>query len=154
VWRTVQITKKFPEVRFNGDFSHYYCGLELVYGDWNTKLAFMEPIFERVGFIHARVASPGCIQVGINATFPSSYVDHFKELWTRTMLGFLRNALPGDVLIFAPELLASTHFYARLVPNASGQFVEESDRYSQALIYKDLARACFAEAQRRLAASI
>ena len=39
VWRTVQITKKFPEVRFNGDFSHYYCGLELVYGDWNEKLA-------------------------------------------------------------------------------------------------------------------
>ena len=154
VWRTVQITKKFPEVRFNGDFSHYYCGLELVYGDWNTKLAFMEPIFERVGFIHARVASPGCIQVGINATFSSSYVDHFKELWTRAMLGFLRNALPGDVLIFAPELLASTHFYARLFSNASGQFVEESDRYSQALIYKDLARACFAEAQRRLAASI
>jgi hypothetical protein len=114
----------------------------------------MEPIFERVGFIHARVASPGCIQVGINASVPSSYVDHFKELWTRAMLGFLRNALPGDVLIFAPELLASTHYYSRLFPNASGQFVEESDRYSQALIYKDLARACFAEAQRRLSASI
>ena len=33
IWRTVQITRRFPEVRFNGDFSHYYCGLELVYGD-------------------------------------------------------------------------------------------------------------------------
>ena len=162
VWRTVQITKKFPEVRFNGDFSHYYCGLELVYGDWGTKLAFMGPIFERVGFIHARVASPGCIQVAIKTTAGSgvaspdgtpSYVEHFKELWTRAMLGFLRNALPGDVFIFAPELLASTHFYARLFPNGSGQLIEESDRYSQALIYKDLARACFAEAQRRLAAS-
>ena len=153
VCRTVQIARKFPEVRFNGDFSHYYCGLELVYGDWHTKLAFMEPIFERVGFMHARIASPGCIQVPIDPAVPSSYLEHFKELWTHAMLGFLRNAGPGDVLIFAPELLASTHFYARLVLNASGQFVEESDRYSQALIYKDLARACFAEAQRRLAAS-
>ncbi len=153
VWRTVQITKNFPEVRFNGDFSHYYCGLELVYGDWNAKLSFMEPIFERVGFMHARIASPGCIQVAMDANAPASYVEHFKELWTRAMLGFLRRALPGDVLIFAPELLASTHFYARLLPGASGQLVEESDRYSQALIYKDLAHACFAEAKQRLAAS-
>ena len=153
LWRTVQITKKFPEVRFNGDFSHYYCGLELVYGDWDAKLAFMEPILERVGFMHARIASPGCIQVAIDLAVPSAYLEHFKELWTRAMLGFLRKALPGDVLIFAPELLASTHFYARLFRNDSGQLVEESDRYAQALIYKDLARACFAEAQRRLAAS-
>src|SRR5271165_5762099 len=56
VWRTVQITRKFPEVRFNGDFSHYYCGLELVYGDWAEKLDFMEPIFARVASCMA--ASP------------------------------------------------------------------------------------------------
>lgn len=153
VWRTVQITEKFPEVRFNGDFSHYYCGQELVYGDWNTKLAFMEPIFNRVGFIHARIASPGCIQVSIDPAVDSSYLLHFKELWTRAMLGFLRNALPGDVLIFAPELLSSTHYYARLVLTASGEFAEESDRYAQALIYKDLAHTCFVEAQQRLAAT-
>jgi hypothetical protein len=57
-WRTVQITKGFPEVRFNRNFSHYYCGQELAYGDWSSKLAFMEPIFERVGFIHGRIACP------------------------------------------------------------------------------------------------
>lgn len=161
LWRTVQITRKFPDVRFNGDFSHYYCGQELVYGDWNTKLAFMEPIFSRVGFMHGRIASPGCMQVPIDTDLASrppqahgviDYLDHFKELWTRAMLGFLRNSLRGDVLIFAPELLAGTHYYARLFPDASGQFVEESDRYAQALLYKDLACACFAEAQRRLVA--
>jgi hypothetical protein len=62
------------------------------------------------------------------------------------MLGFLSKANSGDVLIFAPELLSGTHYYARLFPDASGQMVEESDRYEQALLYKDLARACFAEA--------
>lgn len=30
IWRTVQITKRFPEVWFNGDFSHYHCGQEMV----------------------------------------------------------------------------------------------------------------------------
>jgi hypothetical protein len=158
LWRTVQITKRFPEVRFNGDFSHYYCGQELVYGDWAEKLAFMEPIFARVGFMHGRIASSGCMQVPIDSDISSrplqahgviNYLNHFKELWTLAMLGFLRSAVQGDVLIFAPELLAGTYYYARMFPNASGQFAEESDRYAQALLYKDLARSCFADAQRR-----
>jgi hypothetical protein len=157
LWRTVQITRKFPEIRLNGDFSHYYCGQELAYGDWASKLGFMEPIFERIGFIHGRIASSGCMQVPIGRDPDSrppqahgviNYLDHFKELWTRAMLGFLRTAHPGDVLVFAPELLSGAHYYARKFPDASGQFVEESDRYVQALLYKDLAHACFAEAER------
>jgi hypothetical protein len=155
IWRTVQITRRFPEVRFNGDFSHYYCGQELVYGNWDEKLAFMAPIFERIGFVHGRIASPGCMQVPIGRDINSrpqqahgniDYLVHFKDLWTRAMLGFLRNAVAGDVLIFAPELLPGTHYYARFFPNASGRMVEESDRYAQALLYKDLAHLCFARA--------
>ncbi len=156
VWRTVQIASKFPEVRFNGDFSHYYCGQELVYGDWAQKLRFMEPIFDRVGFMHGRISSPGCIQVPIASDLTArpfqahglvNYLDHFKELWTRAMAGFLRTAVPGDVLIFAPELLSGTHYYARLFPGPDGRLAEESDRYAQALLLKDLARSCFAAAE-------
>jgi hypothetical protein len=163
VWRTVQIAKKFPEVRFNGDFSHYYCGQELVYGDWDSKLTFMQPIFDRVGFIHGRIASPGCMQVSIDADLESrpqqahgvvNYLSHFKEMWTRAMYGFLGTAGSGDVLVFAPELLSGTHYYARAFPNASGQVVEESDRYFQALLYKDLARTCFAEARQLVRRSV
>jgi hypothetical protein len=157
IWRTAEITRKFPEIRFNGDFSHYYCGQELVYGDWEAKLAFMQPIFDRVGFMHGRIASPGSMQVPIgkgSTSRPSqahgqaNYLNHFKELWTRAMCGFIRAASPGDVLIFAPELLSRTNYYARLVPDASGEPAEESDRYAEALLYKDLAHACFAEATR------
>jgi hypothetical protein len=155
MWRTVQLTRRFPEMRFNGDFSHYYCGQELVYGDWDEKLAFLEPVFARVGFMHGRIASSGCMQVPIDSDLTArplqahgvlNFLDHFKDLWTRAMLGFLRTAQPGDVLIFAPELLAGTYYYARKFPNAAGQLEEESDRYAQALLYKELALACFAEA--------
>ena len=155
LWRTVQITKKFPEIRFNGDFSHYYCGQELVYGDWASKLAFMQPVFDRVGFMHGRVASPGCIQVPIGPDVharPSQahglvdYLEHFKQLWTAAMTGFLRSAVPGDVLVFAPELLPGMHYYARHFPNHRGDMEEESDRYAQALLYKDVAHSCFAQA--------
>jgi hypothetical protein len=160
LWRTVQITKRFPELRLNGDFSHYYCGQELVYGDWAAKLLFMEPIFARLGFIHGRVASPGCMQVSIDEDLESrptqahgvhNYLVHFEDLWTRAMMGFIRAARPGDILIFAPELLAGTHYYARMFPNGSGALVEESDRYAQALRYNQVAGICFAEAKRRLA---
>jgi hypothetical protein len=154
MWRTVAITKEFPEVRFNGDFSHYYCGQEMVYGGMPMKLAFMAPIFERVGFIHGRIASPGGMQVPIGsingvprmAHGASDYLAHFREMWTLAMRGFLRGADPGDVLIFAPELLSGTHYYARLFPDSSGRLVEESDRYAEALLYRDLARECFASA--------
>lgn len=157
VWRTVKITRRFPGVRFNGDFSHYYCGQELVYGDWNSKLAFMEPIFERIGFMHGRIASSGWIQAPIDSDLNSrprqadgvaNYLDHFKDLWTRAMCGFLRTAGPGDVLIFAPEILARTYYYARTFPDATGKFVEESDRYSQALIYRELVMTCFERAKK------
>lgn len=155
IWRTVRIAQQFPEIRFNGDFSHYYCGQELVYGDWAAKLDFMEPIFERTGFLHGRIASSGCMQVPIDADFSSpplqahgtvNYLEHFKELWDRAMKGFARNAHKGDVLIFAPELLSPAYYYARMFDDGAGRLQEESDRYEQAILLKDLARLCFARA--------
>jgi hypothetical protein len=159
IWRTVRLAQKFPDIRFNGDFSHYYCGQELVYGDWVAKLNFMEPIFERIGFLHGRIASSGCMQVPIDSNFLSppmqahgvaNYLEHFKEMWIRAMAGFLRNAGKGDVLIFAPELLSGTYYYARKFPDASGRLEEECDRYDQAILLKDLARTCFEQAGKAL----
>lgn len=157
LWRTVQITKKFPEVRFNGDFSHYYCGQELVYGGMDMKLAFMEPIFARIGFIHGRISSPGCIQAPIGENlalrppFAHGVVDYladFRRLWTHALRGFLSSAGPGDVLIFAPELLAGTHYYARQFPDCQGRMVEDADRYAQALLYQKLIRNLCVDAAR------
>jgi hypothetical protein len=156
MWRTVQIAEKFPEVRFNGDFSHYYCGQEMVYGGIDMKIEFLAPIFDRVAFMHGRVASPGCMQMPVDGTGsrPSAavgtvdYFADFRKIWTRAMLGFLKHAGPGDYLIFAPELLAGTHYYARLLTDFHGRMVEESDRYAQALIYMETARDCFQQALR------
>lgn len=157
LWRTVQLIRAFPEIRLNGDFSHYYCGQELAYGDWSQKMSFMEPIFERTGFMHGRIASPGCMQVPLDADLSSrplqahgavDYLEHFRELWTRAMAGFIRNSNPGDVLIFAPELLSGLNYYARLFPGTQSRLVEESDRYQQALFLNQLASQCFATARK------
>jgi len=122
IWRTVRIANKFPEVRFNGDFSHYYTGKELSYGDIEAKWQFMAPIFERVRFIHGRIGNSSCVQVDIgdgNESSTRPYIAHFKEMWTRSFVGLLRTARPGDYICFTPELLGPEIFYARTFPDAS-----------------------------------
>ncbi len=154
MWRTVQIAKRFPEVLFNGDFSHYYCGQEMVYGGLEKKIEFMQPIFDRIGFMHGRIASPGHMQVPIDATEsrPAAavglvdYYADFQTIWARAMRGFRENAGPGDVLLFTPELLSGTHYYARLFPCPDGKMTEESDRYAQAILYAKVVRELFQEA--------
>ena len=106
MWRTVQIVKRFPEVRLNGDFSHYYCGQEMVYGGEDfmsgvpIKIEFMAPVFDRIGFMHGRIASPCSMQMPIDdpstrpaaATGMANYLADFRAMWTRAMQGFLANA--------------------------------------------------------------
>jgi len=156
IWRTVELTKRIPDVRFNGDFSHYYCGQELVYGNFEAKLDFMQPIFDRVGFMHGRIASPGYMQAPIEAADACprmamsgiDYLAHFKQMWRRAMDGFKQHAGSGAVLIFAPELLSRDYYYARVFPGQDGVMREESDRYAQALLYKDIAASCFTASTR------
>jgi hypothetical protein len=147
MWRTVQLTRRVPDVRFNGDFSHYYCGQEMVYGDFEAKLDFLQPIFDRIGFLHGRIASPGSMQAPIEsadtrpvqAVGDADYLAHFKQMWRRAMEGFRTHAGRGDVLIFAPEVLTPKFYYARLV-DRGGMRTEEADRYAQALLCRDIAR--------------
>jgi hypothetical protein len=148
IWRTVQFARRFPELRFNGDFSHWYTGQEMVYGSFDSKLAFIQPVLNAVRYMHGRIGNPGCIQVNIGDGNPAQYpyVGHFKRLWTAAFSGFLASAKPTDFISFVPELLAPDIYYARVFPNSNGEFVEESDRWQQSLLLVDIARECFANA--------
>jgi sugar phosphate isomerase/epimerase len=148
LWRTVQFAKRFPEIRFNGDFSHWYTGQEMVYGDFDTKLRFMSPVLERVRYLHGRIGNPGCIQVDLGDGDPQRhpYIAHFKQLWTAAFTGFLASAKPTDFICFTPELLHPEIYYARVFPNPEGQLVEESDRWEQSLLLANIAEDCFAKA--------
>lgn len=151
IWRTVALTGRRPQVRFNGDFSHWYTGLEMVYGGFEKKLDYAAPVLERVRFLHGRIGSPGCMQVDIGRSFAEAMerpeVQHFVEMWTRCFAGFLRDAQRGDLIVFAPELLPPGISYARQFPDADGNLVEEGDRWQQALLYCRIARHCFDEAR-------
>ena len=136
MWRTVGFVRRYPELSFNGDFSHWYAGQEMVYGGFETKFNFIKPVLDRVRFIHGRIANPGCIQVPVQEG--STYLAHFEQLWTACFRAFLETAKPDDSIIFAPELLAPEIFYARTF-----QGKEETDRWTESLLLTDIARRCF-----------
>jgi sugar phosphate isomerase/epimerase len=144
MWRTVNFACRFPELRFNGDFSHWYTGQEMVYGGFEKKLAFIQPVLERVRFIHGRIGNPGCMQVdvGDGGVEGRPFVAHFRALWTAAFAGFLRAASPEAAICFAPELLAPGIYYARTFEGK-----EEADRWQQSLVLRRIAQECFAEAQ-------
>mgnify|MGYP006276712703 CR=1 FL=1 len=150
LYRTVKLAERNPDIRFNADFSHWYTGQEMIYGDIDAKFDFIEPVFARVAYMHARVGNSGHIQVPLHDPSMEKAMEHYRELWTRAMAGFLRGAGPGDFLVFAPELLPSPINYARLYKNDAGEWVEDGDRWEDALKLADVAKQCFAEAQRRV----
>ncbi len=143
MWRTVEFVKRFPELRFNGDFSHWYTGQEMVYGGFEKKLAFIQPVLERVSFIHGRIGDPGSMQVDIGDGDGRKhpYVDHFRTMWRAAFAGFQARANPGDYILFVPELLSPKIYYARCIPRENA--IEESDRWQQSLVLKRIAEECF-----------
>jgi len=144
MWRAVEFVRQFPELRFNGDFSHWYTGQEMVYGGFENKMEFIRPVLERVRFLHGRIGNPGCIQVRIDPkrTPEPSYVGHFRQLWTA--------CFDYGAETFVPELLAPGIYYARTFPDANAAEVEESDRWEQSLVLRRIAEECFRDSQSRL----
>lgn len=144
IWRTVGFVRQFPDLRFNGDFSHWYTGLEMVYGGFEKKVTFLEPVLQRVRFLHGRIGNPGCIQVDIGRGDASEhpYVAHFRDLWIRSFRGFLRDKTATRAMLFAPELLSPRIYYGRTF---NGR--EECDRWEQSLVLCELAVDCFETAR-------
>ena len=154
MWRTVQFLRRYPQLEFNGDFSHWYTGSEMVYGGFERKMDFIAPVLQRVRFIHGRIGNPGCMQVNVGdgrvkdgSTPGWPYLKHFRQLWTAAFCGYLRCATAQEFICFAPELLAPSIYYARTFEGR-----EESDRWEQSLILAGIARECFAAAELNVAA--
>ena len=158
--RTIDLAVLYPDLTFNADLSHWYTGCELPYGDLEDKFRRLQPIFDKVRYMHGRVADSSCMQVPVtdlNAT-PAR---HFREMWTRCFEGFLRTTQDRSIC-FAPELLPYRALidgrevelnYARLERTLDGKFHEETDRWQQAAILVELATSCYGEAQRSLMTS-
>jgi hypothetical protein len=144
IWRTVEFLRRRPELTFNADLSHWYTGLEFVYGGLGAKLDFITPVIERVEFMHGRIGTPGCIQVDLGerpAADALPYVEHFRQMWSRRFAFFIARHGADAPFPFAAELLSANIHYAR---RFGGR--EESDRWAQSALLIDLARDWYREA--------
>jgi hypothetical protein len=122
----------------------------MVYGGIENKWDFIQPVFDRVRFMHGRIGNPGCIQVDVTNNENLSYVEHFKHMWIRSFKGFLKSAQLGDYICFTVELLKADIFYARTIIAPDGNEQEEGDRWQQALLYKEIIQQCWEAAQKEL----
>lgn len=155
IWRTLQLVERFPEMRFNGDFSHWYTGHDLPIGDFEAKADLLAPVLERVRYLHGRIGTSGTIQVDVGDGTPGDEppVAHFRALWARAFAGFLANASGDPVPVgegaigFAPELLPAAFGYAIEMPGPDGELRELGDRWEQGLVLTRIASECFAEAR-------
>lgn len=145
-WRTVEFTKRFPGIRFNADYSHWYCGLEMVYGDFEAKLAYLQPVFARVSHGHARIASSGQIQIHLDHPAAPRAIEHFARMWTLTMQAWKAQAGPGHILPVAVELLPTRINYALQRQLPDGSWTEAGDRWRDALEHARILRTCWAAA--------
>lgn len=145
--RTLDLIDRFPELRFNGDFGHWYIGHELTYGDMNMKFEKMRPVFERTRFMHLRVSSNAFGQLTASDPAETRHLDYYRRMWTASFEGFLRDAGPGDYFAVHPELLPARAFYPKMVPGPDGNLREESDRWTESAFLIEVARDCFAAAQ-------
>lgn len=149
--RTTDLVARFPELRFNGDFGHWYIGHELTYGDMELKFEAMRPVFERTRFLHLRVSSNAFGQLTASDPAEARHLDYYKRMWTAACAGFLASAVPGDYFAVHPELLPARAFYPKMVKGPDGEWREESDRWTESAFLIEVLRECFAAAQAHVA---
>lgn len=146
IFRTCCLLVRIPQVRFNGDFSHYYCGHELTYRGFPITRHYLEPLLDRVGFLHARVSNGESMQVDTTHPWNAPHLENFRWIWQKSMSAWLKRALPGDILPFSPELGPASSGYSITMPDGRARQVELSDRWQQTLVLRDFGRSCFAAA--------
>lgn len=142
-FRTLRIVEKFPEIRFCGDFSHWYTGHEMIYGNWNAKLDFYQPVFDRVRTFHGRIGNSSHMQVTLMDGHNDAAISDFKDIYRRCFDGYIRSGEYELPLSLAPELLGHNNAYARRFAYADGVYQEESDRWQEALYLGGLVHGWF-----------
>jgi hypothetical protein len=143
IWRTTRAIARRPALRFNGDFSHYYCGQEMGYRGFEHTRRDLEPILSRVACLHGRVSDGQCMQASVLDPYNQLHVENFRWLWRETFRHWRRQALPGALFPFIPELGPPSSGYALTMPGADGARVELTDRWAETLALKAIAEESF-----------
>lgn len=132
---TLDLIEAVPDMILCGDLSHFLVGREFAGPPISKENdAYMKQILERCGAFHGRVASREQVQVQISFPQHKVWLDLYASWWEYGFQKFKERANENDTLVFVVELGPPT--YAITGPDGK----EQSDRWTEALILKDLVR--------------
>ncbi len=127
-------------MRLSADLSHYVVDREMMQPISAAYQSYVGRILERSDSFQGRVANRCQIQLPLNFPQHRAWIDTFLDWWRLGFASWRRRSRDDQDCIFLCEL--GPRDYA--ITDANGE--ELSDRWSEALLLKQWAAACWAEA--------
>ncbi|NRA32728.1 MAG: hypothetical protein HRU17_05245 [Polyangiaceae bacterium] len=133
-FRTARLLERFPELRLNGDFSHWVSAYSPMPGGIAELSEVLGLVCSRTASLHGRMSDASRVQLSLADAVAVKPL--FEELWRRCLRNAANSARP---FIFAPELLSPLAGYAPFAASDSS-VAEASDRFADASSLQLLAR--------------
>lgn len=137
---TLELLDLFPQIKLLADISHYVTsrGFPLPISDENNQA--IREILDRSWSYHGRVASSEQVQLEISFPGSQEWVAQFCEWWSYGFRNWQRKAGQGESVVFTCELGPQPYAIA------GRDGFDRSDRWSEALQLRDLAREAWVRA--------
>ena len=140
LFSTLLLLDAIPDMRLSADLSHYVVDREMMQPISQDYQAYVGRILERSDSFQGRVANRCQVQLPLHFPQHRIWIDTFLDWWRRGFASWQRRAARNEDCIFLCEL--GPRDYA--ITDANGE--ELSDRWSEALILREWARSCWADA--------
>ena len=148
LFSTLLLLEAIPEMRLSADLSHYVVDREMMQPISPEYQDYIGRVLERSDSFQGRVANRCQVQLPLHFPQHRIWIETFKDWWRRGFASWRRRAGPNDDCIFLCEL--GPRDYA--ITDAAGE--ELSDRWSEALLLREWAKTCWAEALEATAALV
>jgi hypothetical protein len=140
LFSTLLLLDAIPDMRLSADLSHYVVDREMMQPISQDYQAYVGRILERSDSFQGRVANRCQVQLPLHFPQHRIWIDTFLDWWRRGFASWQRRAARNEDCIFLCEL--GPRDYA--ITDANGE--ELSDRWSEALILREWATSCWADA--------
>ncbi|MCW2952400.1 MAG: hypothetical protein JWQ48_1570 [Conexibacter sp.] len=127
---TLQLMDAVPEMRINGDLSHFVVGQEFPWPVPEDDHTLIRRVLERADMFHGRVATREQVQIAVGWDVHRDWLDLFLGWWEHGFRRWRERSGPADDLFFVTEL--GPPWYAITGPDGT----ELSDRWEESLLLK------------------
>jgi hypothetical protein len=140
LFSTLLMLEAIPDMRLSADLSHYVVDREMMQPISADYQAYVGRVLERSDSFQGRVANRCQVQLPLHFPQHRIWIDTFLDWWRRGFALWQDRAAPEEDCIFLCEL--GPRDYA--ITGADGE--ELSDRWGEALLLKEWAKGCWADA--------